>query len=141
MNDQEDEGFKGNSSDNSILANKVIVVLSCLLSLLRICEICFSRPKITKFVSRGINVLVTRLCTEGHSTEWRSQPKIKGDISAGTLLPMTTLFTGNTYTPVKEFMDTAKISQKTHLTSYRQGFYFLQKTRNIKEPMIASLTH
>ena len=97
MNDQEDEGLQGNISDNPIPDNRAIVFLSYLLPLLRICQIFFSHTRITKFVSRDSNVLVTRQCTEIHSTEWRSQPKIKVDMSAGILLLSSVkLFTGNT---------------------------------------------
>ena len=65
------------SSNNPIIDSKTIVFLSCLLPLLRICQICFSRGKVTKFMSRGSNLIVTQKCSKDHISQWRFQPKIK----------------------------------------------------------------
>ena len=46
-------------------------------------------------MSRGSNFTVTWKCSKGHISEWRSQPKIKDGMSAGSLLlSSATLFTG-----------------------------------------------
>ena len=59
-------------------------------------------------MSRGSNFTVTWKCSKGHISEWRSQPKIKDGMSAGSLLLSSAiLFTGNTYTRIKEFMEVA----------------------------------
>ena len=61
-------------------------------------------------MSRGSNLIFTRKCCKGHTSEWRSQPKIKDGMSAGSLLLSSAiLFTGNTYTRIKEFMEVANI--------------------------------
>ena len=102
--------WKGYSSNDPILDSKAIVFLSCLLPLLRICQMCFSRAKITKFMSRGSNLIVTRKCSRGQISEWRSHPKIKDSMSAGNLLLSSAiLFTGNTYNRIKVFMEVANI--------------------------------
>ena len=49
----EDEELERYSSNDPILDSKAIVFLSFLLPLLRICQMCFFRAKITKFMSRG----------------------------------------------------------------------------------------
>ena len=71
---------------------------------------CFSKAKITKFMSSGSNLIVTSKCSKGRISEWRSQPKIKNGMSAGSLLLSSAiLFTGNTYTRIKEFMEIANL--------------------------------
>ena len=35
-------------------------------------------------MSRGNNSIVTRKCSKGHISKWRSQPKIKDGMSAGS---------------------------------------------------------
>ena len=71
---------------------------------------CFSRAKIIKFMSRGSNLIVTRKCSKGHNSEWRSHPKIKDGMSAGNLLLSSIILsTGNTYTRIKEFIEVANI--------------------------------
>ena len=46
-------------------------------------------------MSRGSNFTVTWKCSKGHISEWRSQPKIKDGMSAGSLLLSSTIsFTG-----------------------------------------------
>ena len=71
---------------------------------------CFSRAKITKFMSSGSNLIVKSKCSKGRISEWRSQPKIKNSMSAGSLLLSSAiLFTGSTYTSIKKFMEVANI--------------------------------
>ena len=61
-------------------------------------------------MSRGSNFTVTWKCSKGHISEWRSQPKIKDGMSAGSLLLSSAiLFTGNTYTSIKKFMEVGNI--------------------------------
>ena len=106
----EDKELGRYSSNDPILDRKTIVFLSSLLPLLRICSMCFSRAKITKFMSRGSNLIVTRKCSKGHISEWRSHPKIKDGTSAGNLLLSSAILsTGNIYTRIKEFIEVANI--------------------------------
>ena len=71
---------------------------------------CFSRAKITKFMSRGSNLIVTRKCSKDHISEWRSHPKIKDGMSTGNLLLSSAILsTGNRYTRIKEFIEVANI--------------------------------
>ena len=91
----EDEELERYRSNDRIFDSKAIVFLSCLLPLLRICQMDFSKAKITKFMLHGSNLIVTRKCSKGHTSEWRSQPKIKDGMSAGSLLLSSAiLFTG-----------------------------------------------
>ena len=106
----EDKELERYSSNDPILDRKAIVFLSCLLPLLRICQMCFSRAKITKFMSRGSNLIVTRKCSKDHISEWRSHPKIKDGMSTGNLLLSSAILsTGNRYTRIKEFIEVANI--------------------------------
>lgn len=92
------------------LISKAIVFLFCLLPLLRLCQMFFSRAKITKFMLHGSNVIVTQKCSKGHISEWRFHLKIKDGISSGSLLLSSgVLFTGNTYTRINEFIEVANI--------------------------------
>ena len=71
-----------------------------------------------QFLSRESNLVVTQKCSKGHISERRSHPKIKGGMSTGSLLlSSAVLFTGNTYTRIKEFIDVATyiFSLKEHL--------------------------
>ena len=65
------------SSNDPIIDSKATVFKPCLLPLLRICQICFFRGKITKFMSRGSNLIVKQKCSKDHISQWRFQPKIK----------------------------------------------------------------
>ena len=76
---------------------------------------CFSRAKITKFTSRGGNLIVTCKLSKCHISEWRYHPRIK--VSAGSLLLSSAiLLTVIQYTRIKVFMEVPKIyffSEKT----------------------------
>ena len=96
----EDEELERYRIIDPIFDSKAIRFLSCLLPLLRI----------TKFMSRGSNVMVTRKCSKGHISQWRSQHKIKDGMSVGSLLLSSAiLLTGNTYPRIKEFMEVGNI--------------------------------
>ena len=56
------------------------------------------------------NLIVTQKCNKGQISEWRSHPEIKDGMSAGSLLLLSAiLFTRNTYTKVKEFVEVSNI--------------------------------
>ena len=93
------------------LDTKFIVFLSCLLPLLKICTLCFKPAKIIKFVLKGSALQITRICQEGHNTIWRSQPNLKGGTASGNLLfAASVLYSGNTFTRIKEYMEIAKVA-------------------------------
>ena len=95
LNDNDkDEELGRYSNIDLIFDTKAIVVLSCLLPLLRICQLCFSRAKITKFMLRTNNLIVKQKCSKGHISKFLN-------------LSSAILFTGNTYTRSKQFMKVA----------------------------------
>ena len=61
-------------------------------------------------------LIVTLFCTEGHKSTWRSQPNLAGMAAGNLFLSAATLFTGNTFQRIQEFMKIADIYFISHTT-------------------------
>ena len=84
---------------------KLIVFWSALIQLLSYCQICRAHACIKNVVYKECAVTVDLLCTSNHETTWSSMPKINGMFAGNLLVPAAILFTGETYTRVKELCD------------------------------------
>ena len=83
------------------------------------------------------------MCIEGHQSQWRSQPLI-GTMALGNLLVAASiLFTGNTYTRIKEFCDLLSLPivnkstfmdmQRKYLFPVINHFYIEQRKQIISQ--------
>ena len=122
---------------------KFITFREMLSQLLMFCFKCRKAAHTEKTKVRGSLLEVTLMCVEGHQTQWRSQP-VTGTMALGNMLiAASILFTGNTFTRIKEFCDvlslsTAKMSsflkiQKKYLFPVINHFYIKQRNKIVSE--------
>lgn len=89
---------------------------SCLLPLLKFCQICEKPACITSYFEKGSLLIVSLLCENNHESKWYSQPRINEMGAGNLLLAAAILYTGNTYQRIKEMMETLKLSFLSHTT-------------------------
>ena len=99
--------------------SKFIVFWSCLLPLFHFCSTCFENTTVTKAVTRGSLLIVSMLCKNSHDTHWQSQPDINGRAGGNVLLAASLLYSGNTFTKIKEMMQNLKVAFFYHASFYR----------------------
>ena len=99
--------------------SKFIVFWSCLLPLFNFCSTCFENTTVTKAVTRGSLLIVSMLCKNSHDTHWQSQPDINGRAGGNVLLAASLLYSGNTFTKIKEMMQNLKVAFFSHASFYR----------------------
>ena len=108
---------------------KFIVFWSCLLPLLRICLTCNTTATVTKVFTKGSMVIASLLCSDNHVTKWYSQPHIGGSAAGNILLAASILYSGNTFTRIKEMMNIANIQFFSHSI-------FVRLQRNVLFPAV-----
>ena len=82
-----------------------IVFESCLAELLKHCP-CSSAVVTESSSSTSGSLLKVKLsCHNGHVTQWNSQPLVNKTPAGNLLLASAIVFTGNTFTPVKNFAE------------------------------------
>ena len=116
---EEDETIKEFTtvpSSSPILDTKFLVFWSCLLPLFRVCQTCLQDATVTKVFTTGSALVVSLLCKNNHSTEWRSQPRIKQMNAGNVLLAAAVLYSGNTFARIKEMMNIANVKFFSHTT-------------------------
>ena len=86
------------------------VFWSCLKTLFRTCSDRFCKAYITKTFFRGSMLCVEIFCANGHLTKWQSQPTMRGMATGNLLLSASILYSGNTFSRVKEMLDIANIA-------------------------------
>ena len=118
---------------------KFIVFWEMLSQLLIFYFKCRKAAHIEKTKVRGSLLEVTLMCVEGHQTQWRSQPVIDTMALGNMLVAASSLFTGNTFTRIKEFCDVLSLSiakmslflkiQKKYLFPVIKHFYIKQRNK------------
>ena len=129
--EEEDSNDESDYEDTEIIRSelspitdsKFIVFWSCLLPLFNFCFQCFENAAVTKTVTRGSLVIVSMFCKNGHTTHWKSQPDINGTAGGNVLLAASILYSGNTFTGIKEMMENLKVKFFS-----RSTFHRLQRT-------------
>lgn len=106
-------------SDSEVIDVKktnFIVFWSCILPLLQVCQLCTLPAKIKRVAFKGTLAVVTTICSAGHHFNWRSQPTVNGMAAGNILIAGSILFTGETYSRIRELMNLAKIPIFSHTT-------------------------
>ena len=103
--EDDDEDVSINEHDSPILESKFIVFWSCLTSLFKICSTCNQGASIEKAVTRGTLLILTIVCINNHTNKWYSQPRIGSMAMGNLLIASSLLYSGNTFTRIKEMMD------------------------------------
>ena len=116
-----------NENDLSCDADmKFIVFFSSLLPLLKFCLDCRAPALIESISNRGTAISVTLLCEKGHSSNWKSQPIFHGMYAGNLLVAAATLFSGSTYTHIREISNILKLqlfSEPTFLRIQRKYLF------------------
>ena len=110
---------------------------------------CRKAAHIEKTKVRGSLLEVTLMCVEGQQTQWCSQPII-GTMALGNMLVAASiLFTGNTFTRIKEFcgvlsLSIAKMSpflkiQKKYLFPVINHFFIKQRNKIVPDLNVLTL--
>ena len=115
------EETKSNSIFNEM---KLLVFWSCLKPLLNWCLTCPVYATISNFFAKGRMLIVTLFCLEGHESTWRSQPNLDGMAAGNLFLSAATLFTGNTFQRIQEFMKIANIYSISHTNNIQKMYSF-----------------
>ena len=118
-NDIESEETIGLPNTNT----KFLVYWSCLAQLLSFCSICHQVASITKCVTRGTKIIVTKLCANNHETKWDSQPDVRGMAAGNLLMAASILCSGATYRRISEMMGIAEVAFISE-----RSFYKIQKS-------------
>ena len=103
--DEEEVEGRREELNNPNKEPKFIVFWSCLVSLFQTCFTCHQTARITKMITRGTLLMLTITCVNNHSFKWCSQPRIGAMAMGNLLLASSILYSGNTYTRIKEMMD------------------------------------
>ena len=71
----EEQTFDKEQADEILQpGTKIVVFWSCIVTLLKICRVCFQTVKICKIFQKSIKVIVDVVCESNHKYSWHSQP-------------------------------------------------------------------
>lgn len=83
--------------------DKYLVFGSCLQELLKHCPVCGGHVTDSNWTICGSLLAVKLTCLKGHDYLWNSQPIIRSTPVGNLLIASSILFTGNTFTSIKNF--------------------------------------
>ena len=98
---------------------KLIVFWSCILTLLKVCNICYQPAVISKIFRKGTKVIVDVICKFNHKFSWHSQPNENGRAAGNIAIVASTVISGGTFERLKEIFQTALIPLFSHTTFYK----------------------
>ena len=129
----EDEGGFDEAQELSALPEldaSFIVSWSALKPLLHSCyyetgphSICRAPAEISKVFQKGTCIIVSLMCLSGHCSTWRSQPLVRKMALGNLRLTCATIFSGATYSRLREIFEFARIAVLS-----KDTFYEIQKT-------------
>ena len=93
--------------------------LSCDADMKYVCLLCRAPALIETVIRRGTTISVTLLCEEGNSSNWKSQPIFDGIYAGNLLVAAATLFSGSTYTHMKEISNILRLQLFSEATFLR----------------------
>ena len=121
LDETEDEEPTYNQIDSKDLkpGTKLIVFWSCLITLLKVCQICYQPAKICKIFHKGTKIIVDVDCELKHKYTWHSQPNENGRASGNISLTASIILSGGTYERFSDMFKNAKIPFFSHTTFYK----------------------
>ena len=100
---------------------------SVLAPLFVFCSKCKQTASVHKVATKGTMLIVTLLCVDDHLSTWRSQPTVEKGLALGNLLLAAgILFSGATYSKIREVCDISKtnIFGKTRFYAIQKDYLF-----------------
>ena len=83
---------------------------------------CRAPASISKVFQKGTCIIVSLMCLSGHCSTWRSQPLVRKMALGNLRLTCATLFSGSSYSSLKEIFEYSRIA-----IMQRDTFYDIQK--------------
>ena len=82
---------------------------SCIVTLLKICCVCFQPVKICKIFQKGTKVIADVVCESNHKYSWHSQPNENGRAAGNISIDGSIILSGGTFERLKEIFQAALI--------------------------------
>ena len=112
----EEETFDKEQPDKNFQPGANLVVFwSCIVTLLKVCRVCFQPVKICKIFQKGTKVMVDVVCKSNHKYSWYSQTNENGRAAGNISIAASIIL----FERLKEIFQTALMPFVSHITFYK----------------------
>ena len=99
----EEEAFDKEQPDENLQpGTKLVVFWSCIVTLLKVCRVCFQTVKICKIFQKSTKVIVDVVCESNQKYSWHSQPNENGRAAGNISIAASIVLSGGTFERLKE---------------------------------------